>query len=317
MTNLWMKNAILAAGLWIWAGAVAAADMAFIKTPYPGAHIEQKTDKAYINNFYLLLSKPVTKEGSVFVEKTQKLEGALQQLVYEHRKEDSEVQIFESYKQALQKEGYSLEFVCPTGCTGELSWFELIKKYQGGETTILPIRNYGYLAARKGNVSVAVLTGAGAVGEAPISVVSVLTAKALDNSGIEVNKDFISAADIGKKLQQDGKVALYGIYFDTGNATLKPGSARVLNEVAQYLKANTSSKLYVVGHTDDAGDYNANLALSDQRAAAVVADLLTRSGVKAERLLAKGVGPLAPVASNKNDAGKQLNRRVELIERLD
>ena len=112
-------------------------------------------------------------------------------------------------------------------------------------------------------------------------------------------------------------MALYGIYFDTGNATLKPGSARVLNEVAQYLKANTRSKLYVVGHTDDAGDYNANLALSDQRAAAVVADLLTRSGVKAERLLAKGVGPLAPVASNNNDAGKQLNRRVELIERLD
>lgn len=313
----WIQNCVVAVCLWLSVGAAGAAEMAFIKTPYPGSQVFKQNNKAYVNDFYLLLSKPVAKDGEAIVEKTQKLEGALQQLVYEHRKEDSEVQIFESYKQALQTEGYSLEFVCPTGCTGELSWFELIKKYQGGETTILPIRNYGYLAARKGNVSVAVLTGGGAEGEAPISVVSVLTAKALDNSGIEVNKDFISAADIGKKLQQDGKVALYGIYFDTGNATLKPGSVRVLNEVAQYLKANTRSKLYVVGHTDDAGDYNANLALSDQRAAAVVADLLTRSGVKAERLLAKGVGPLAPVASNKNDAGKQLNRRVELIERLD
>ena len=312
-----INNCVVAVCLWLSVGAACAADISFIKTPYPGSRVFQESNKAYVNDFYLLLSKPVAQDGEATVAKTQKLEGALQRVVYDHQVADSEVQIFESYKQALLKEGYSLEFVCPNGCAEELNWFDLIKKYQADDNPILPIRNYGYLAARKGNVSVAVLAGGSVEGEGPVSMVSVLTAKALDNSGIEVNKEFISAADIGKKLQQDGKVALYGIYFDTGNATLKPESARVLNEVAQFLKANASSKLYVVGHSDDAGDYNANMTLSDQRAAAVVADLLTRSGIQANRLLAKGVGPLAPVASNKNEAGKQLNRRVELIERLD
>ncbi len=294
-----------------------AADISFIKTPYPGSKIYQNTNKAYVNDFYLLLSKPVDKNGVVTVEKTQKMEGALQKVVYEHRVADSEIQIFESYKQALLKEGYILDFVCPNGCAGRLSWFDMIKKYQPDQNSIVPISNYGYLAAHKGNVYVAALSGAGPSGEGPVSVVSVITSKALDSSGVEVNKDFVSAADIGKKLQQDGKIALYGVYFDTGKAEIKPQSARALNEVAQFLKANPKIKLYVVGHTDDVGDYKANMDLSDKRAAAVVADLLGRSGSNATRLIAKGVGPLVPVSTNKNEAGKQLNRRVELIERLN
>lgn len=297
-----------------------ATDISFIKTPYPGSKIYQNTNKAYVNDFYLLLSKPVEKNGVATVEKTQKMEGALQKVVYQHRVADSEIQIFESYKQALLKEGYILDFVCPNGCVvekGRLQWFDLIKKYQADDNSILPISNYGYLSAHKGNVYVAALSGAGPSGEGPTSVVSVITKKALDSTGVEVNKDYVSAADIGKKLQQDGKIALYGVYFDTGKAEVKPQSARVLNEVAQFLKANPKIKLYVVGHTDDVGDYKANMDLSDKRAAAVVADLLGRSGSNAARLIAKGVGPLVPVSTNKNEAGKQLNRRVELIERLN
>lgn len=294
-----------------------AADISFIKTPYPGSKIYQNTNKAYVNDFYLLLSKPVDKNGVATVEKTQKLEGTLQKVVYEHRVADSEIQIFESYKQALLKEGYILDFVCPNGCAGRVNWYDLIKKYQADQDAILPVGNYGYLAAHKNNVYVAALTGVGPAGEGPISVVAVVTAKALDSTGVEVNKDFVSAADIGKKILQDGKIALYGVYFDTGKAEVKPQSARVLNEVALFLKANPKIKLYVVGHTDDVGDYKANMDLSDKRAAAVVVDLIGRSGANATRLIAKGVGPLVPVSTNKNEAGKQLNRRVELIERLN
>lgn len=318
-----MKNSLIAKCLMVvflfvgCVGAVFAADISFIKTPYPGSKVYQNTNKAYVNDFYLLLSKPVDKNGVVTVEKTQKLEGALQKVVYEHRVADSEIQIFESYKQALLKEGYVLDFVCPNGCAGRVSWFDMIKKYQPDQNSIVPISNYGYLAAHKGNVYVAALSGAGSSGEGPVSVVSVITTKALDSSGVEVNKDFVSAADIGKKLQQDGKIALYGVYFDTGKAEIKPQSARVLNEVAQFLKANPKIKLYVVGHTDDVGDYKANMDLSDKRAAAVVADLVGRSGANATRFIAKGVGPLVPVSTNKHEAGKQLNRRVELIERLN
>jgi outer membrane protein OmpA-like peptidoglycan-associated protein len=71
----------------------------------------------------------------------------------------------------------------------------------------------------------------------------------------------------------------------------------------------------VVGHTDNAGTLEANLALSRGRAAAVVKELTSsRHGIAASRLSAQGVGPLVPVASNRSEAGRAKNRRVDLVE---
>jgi outer membrane protein OmpA-like peptidoglycan-associated protein len=70
-----------------------------------------------------------------------------------------------------------------------------------------------------------------------------------------------------------------------------------------------------VGHTDSVGSLEANLALSRARAEAVVTALQARFGVAAGRAVPAGVGPLAPVASNATDAGRALNRRVEVVAR--
>lgn len=83
------------------------------------------------------------------------------------------------------------------------------------------------------------------------------------------------------------------------------------------MKRNPSIRLYVVGHTDDSGGYQNNMALSDKRAAAVVADLVHHTGIHPARLLSRGIGPLAPLGSNQTENGKSRNRRVELIERLN
>jgi outer membrane protein OmpA-like peptidoglycan-associated protein len=124
----------------------------------------------------------------------------------------------------------------------------------------------------------------------------------------------ISAAAMGSALGETGKVALYGIYFDTAKSDLKPESDPTLGEIAKLLKQNAQLKVFIVGHTDMVGDPAANLRLSQARAQSVIAALTSRYGIVAARLKPFGAGPYAPVASNKTDEGRAKNRRVELVE---
>ena len=111
-----------------------------------------------------------------------------------------------------------------------------------------------------------------------------------------------------------GHAAVYGIYFDLDSANIKQESKPSLQAIADMLKTNSSLKLYVVGHTDMTGKFEYNVALSLRRAAAVVQALVNEYGIAAERLIEKGAGPLCPIGSNKDDNGRKLNRRVELVE---
>ncbi len=122
------------------------------------------------------------------------------------------------------------------------------------------------------------------------------------------------ASSMNKTIKETGKVALYGIYFDTGKSVLKPESDASLQEIAKLLKENAGLKLYVVGHTDNTGIFDANMKLSQDRAMAVVTALTTKYGINGTRLKACGDGPTAPVASNDTEEGKALNRRVELVK---
>ena len=121
------------------------------------------------------------------------------------------------------------------------------------------------------------------------------------------------AAALGASIAATGKAAVYGIYFDTGKSVVKPESAPALEEITKLLKQNGALALYVVGHTDYVGGLESNLKLSADRAGAVVKALVEK-GIPASRLKAAGVGPYAPVASNRAEEGRALNRRVELVE---
>ncbi len=121
------------------------------------------------------------------------------------------------------------------------------------------------------------------------------------------------AAALERGLAADGKVAVHGIYFDTGQALVKPESEPALAQIVALLTGNPRLKVFVVGHTDGTGTLEANVKLSADRAAAVVAALVGR-GVAAARLRPYGAGPYCPVATNRTDDGRQKNRRVELVE---
>ncbi|PSK88798.1 OmpA family protein [Taibaiella chishuiensis] len=124
----------------------------------------------------------------------------------------------------------------------------------------------------------------------------------------------LNAGEIKNTLDAEGRVSFYGIYFDTDKAVVKSESAPTLTAIAAFLKSNPVT-VYVVGHTDNTGDFARNSALSKDRATAVTEALVTQYGVKRSQVIPQGVGPLAPVSSNRNEEGKARNRRVELVVR--
>lgn len=122
-------------------------------------------------------------------------------------------------------------------------------------------------------------------------------------SGTAVNKR-------GCELKAD--IRLDNVQFKSGTAVLDAKSQGILDNIAQVLKENTHLKFEVAGHTDNTGDYDYNVKLSEDRAQSV-RNYLVDKGVASDRLTASGYGPDKPIVSNKTRAGRSVNRRVELV----
>ncbi|MCD2174472.1 OmpA family protein [Rhizobium sp. C4] len=141
-----------------------------------------------------------------------------------------------------------------------------------------------------------------------IALVNVVEPKAREQKMVVVK-----AADMAKSIDASGKIALYGIFFDTDKADLKAESDPTLQEIATLLKSKPELKIVVVGHTDNQGGFDHNMDLSKRRAASVQAALVKRFQVDAARLKSAGVGMVAPAASNESEDGRAKNRRVEIV----
>ncbi len=132
---------------------------------------------------------------------------------------------------------------------------------------------------------------------------------------LEGGKVTVDTRAIQEGLQRDGKVALYGVTFDTNKAVIREQSNGQLEQMAKALQAQPKMKVFIVGHTDDQGEFEANLVLSQKRAQAVADALAGKYGIAASRMMPRGMANLAPVASNASDEGRAKNRRVELVVR--
>ncbi|MDQ2640704.1 MAG: OmpA family protein [Pseudomonadota bacterium] len=107
-------------------------------------------------------------------------------------------------------------------------------------------------------------------------------------------------------------LTLGDVLFDTGQAALKPGAMGTIDRLANFLRESPGRSVVIEGHTDSTGSDALNLTLSESRASGVKAALMQR-GVDAQRVVAVGKGKSAPIASNDTAAGRQQNRRVEII----
>jgi OmpA-OmpF porin, OOP family len=128
-----------------------------------------------------------------------------------------------------------------------------------------------------------------------------------------VENKMVDAGEMAKGLREKGHIALYGIYFDTDKAVIKPESRPTLDEIAKLLRAQPQLNVVIVGHTDSQGTFDYNMDLSRRRADAVAAELAKSYKIANARLKTAGVGFLAPIGSNASDDGRALNRRVELV----
>jgi outer membrane protein OmpA-like peptidoglycan-associated protein len=111
-------------------------------------------------------------------------------------------------------------------------------------------------------------------------------------------------------LKKDAVVQLQDITFETGKADLKPDSNEELDRLVSLLEGNQTIKVEISAHTDDVGNDDSNLKLSEKRAKTVV-DYLTGKGIKADRMTAKGYGETQPLVANDTDENKAKNRRVQ------
>jgi outer membrane protein OmpA-like peptidoglycan-associated protein len=129
-----------------------------------------------------------------------------------------------------------------------------------------------------------------------------------------------TAADLEKQLAElqakktdRGMVLTLGdVLFDFGRATLRPGAQQDLYPLVTFLRENPDREVLIEGHTDSVGSESYNLGLSQQRAEAV-RSFLASSGVEPARMAMRGFGESRPVASNESEAGRQQNRRVEIV----
>jgi outer membrane protein OmpA-like peptidoglycan-associated protein len=107
-------------------------------------------------------------------------------------------------------------------------------------------------------------------------------------------------------------VNMSDVLFDTGKWTLKPGAREKLAKISGIVLAHPGLKLEIEGHTDSVGSDDYNQTLSERRAASV-RDFLVQQGVGSDMITARGFGEIQPVASNDSGAGRQMNRRVEMV----
>jgi len=268
---------------------------------------------------------------------TVRAQGQLTRTVYVTPPGRSSLEVFRNFQEHLQGQGFVAEFQCAgiDEC-GEpfkelkYHWQDKASQVGGGSVTgdrgrfvqsvFDGARDIRYALMRKGEAAQAAYVGlyvalnqGGSFGDVSQSLNERVTAlvEVIEPKAMETRIETVGSDSIASTLGSGGAVALYGLLFDTDQAVLKPESAPQLSEMVKYLSSGTA-KVYVVGHTDNQGTLDYNLGLSDRRAKAV-ADALIKRGVAAARIVARGVGPLSPTASNADEAGRSRNRRVELV----
>jgi outer membrane protein OmpA-like peptidoglycan-associated protein len=269
------------------------------------------------------------------------LEGAKTRLAYLVPAERSPLEVLRNYEDAVKAAGGQILFTCKgDSCGGDpnrssaggggnssLMMYFLVEKQlkdpgfsNGACAQAEDIDDQRFFAARipqsSGDTYVTVHTYkvsdqdyCKAFNDRTVALVHVLEPRPREQKMVVVKAD-----EMARTIESTGRIALYGIFFDTDKTDLKPESTPTLTEIAQMMKGDPKLAILVVGHTDKQGAYEYNIDLSRRRADAVVKSLAANHGVDAKRLRGAGVGMLAPAASNDSEEGRAKNRRVEIVK---
>ena len=325
-----LLTALLLIGCGLASGAIAqtkATEMAGAKdhpmvSRYAGSVLQSTAQENFVA---LRIPGGPGRYGSnsdLLFDKSTAVEGRVSSYFYIQPKDRTALEVFRNYKAALQQSGFTTLYACEMRDCDQA----LIKEQFANEVVrprkwavddyasssiARDVRFVSAKASRNGaDVFVMVFVAEpNSIWQAPVAVVLVAEPAALETGKVVIGTDKLQ-----RGLADEGKIALYGLYFDTAKAEVKPESKPQLTEMAKLLQANKALKVLIVGHTDNQGTVDANLALSQKRAEAVMAALVADHKIDAARLRARGVANFSPVTSNASEAGRSKNRRVELVE---
>src|SRR5215471_10151426 len=309
--------------------AAGAKDFPLIKR-YEGSQLIGYDSRAF-DVFKLLLGKlKMGDNGQAAADAAKEVEGRHTRLLYLAPPGRSSLEVFRNYEADLAAKKFTVLFKCSGEDECDSSYgtemyrvlYPPTKTLQNNELAKVafnvPIEPR-YLAATltrpEGDVFVSLYVAkeSGAAFPDTKDRVAVLL-DVVEAKPMEAKMVTVDAATMAKDISATGKVAIYGLYFDTDKAELKPESTPSLDEIGKLLKGQPALKVYIVGHTDNAGSFDYNMSLSQRRAKSVVDRLVQGYGIAPDRLKPVGAGLIAPVASNGEEAGRAKNRRVEIVK---
>ncbi len=223
------------------------------------------------------------------------IEGRVIKYTYQHNPETSGLEILRNYQNVLAEKGFE------TIIAGKVASFPGALLNNGSNDDMIAF--WRWQEPGKGMIYVHLF----ARSDGAMSWVEIVETKAMEQK-LQGN-----AAAMMDALQKTGRVAVYGINFDTARATIKPDSDAVLQQVLALLTQHAELKVAIEGHTDNAGAPTFdNKKLSENRAGAVKFWLVGH-GIDADRLDTAGFGDTKPLADNATEDGRAKNRRVELV----
>ena len=229
-------------------------------------------------------------------------------------------QILLPLRAQLTEAGFDILFECQTeGCGG--FDFRFATRVMNAPDMHVDLGDFRYLAAERDNDSgtelVSLLISRSAqAGHVQLTRVgpptdtrdmASATGAALSSSTTTPQEGLVA------ELERTGRTVLSDLTFETGSAQLGSGTFASLETLSDYLAANPERRVALVGHTDSVGALDGNISLSRRRAGSVLERLVSDYAVPRRQLEAEGMGYLAPIASNLTEAGREANRRVEVI----
>jgi len=328
-------RAIVLAATLLWSMAAAAQqevpgakDFPLIKR-YEGSRLIGYDSRAF-DSVKLLLGKPTLGDnGQPAQDSIRELEGRHTRLLYLAPAQRSSLEVFRNYENELAAKGFTILFKCSGEEQCESVGAEIYrilypptKALQNNELSKVALNvpaEPHYLAATlsrpEGPVAVSLYVAVDRSTAFPETKdrVAVLL-DVVEDKAMEAKMVTVDAAKMAKDIAATGRVAVYGLYFDTDKAELKQESAPSLAEIGKLLKAQPDLKVYIVGHTDNVGGFDYNMSLSQRRAKSVVDQLIQSYGISPDRLKPAGAGLIAPVAPNDDETGRGKNRRVEIVK---
>lgn len=229
----------------------------------------------------------------------------------------------------LSTEGYDVIFRCETKDCGGFD-FRFNTLVLPPPDMFVDLSNFRFLSARRDTEQGVEAVGLMLSRTSKAAMLQVVSVSPKDPANLGVKEQSSSSAfvvvpptpplteqsgaeDLGNLLMEQGHVILPALTFETGSSELTDGRYVALESLAAWLLQDSTRKVALVGHTDSQGALERNIDLSQNRAAAVSKYLVETYNVEVEQLDARGIGYLAPIASNATEEGRQANRRVEVI----